>query len=69
MKYTDVKLGDKLKVLETNIHEGVCIHKGEVLEVKQDPNDGALYVDCGTGEHYLTYDVNAHKELIGFEPV
>jgi len=69
MNYQNVKLGDKLEVLETNMHAGVCLHKGEVLEVKQDPNDGALYVDCSNDKHYLTYDVNAHKELTGFKPV
>ena len=71
MNYKDVKLGDKLEVLETNIHAGVCLHAGEVLEVKQDDEDGALFVDCcsDNSKHYLTYDVNAHKELTGFKPV
>jgi hypothetical protein len=64
MKLEFIKLGDVLRVTK----DTSCLRKGDKHEVLQD-RDGALYVMCQDGDHYLAQMADHHKDVPEFEPV
>lgn len=42
-----------------------CLNPGETLEVQRDV-DGALFVRCADGSHYLDGQLNEADEYVGF---
>lgn len=61
MKLSDLKPGDRIAGFE---HFG-CIPDYAIREVKVDPNNGRLFVDCDKGGHYLDGQKDKRGELIG----
>jgi hypothetical protein len=62
MKLIDIKLGDKLRVTK----DTSCLKKDELHEVLQDIN-GALFVMCQDGDHYLSQMQDHHGKVPEFE--
>lgn len=67
MKLSDIKLGDKVRVVTSEMSS--CWDKGAILEVQQDHLSGELVVDCKHGNHYIGNMCDSHGDIPEFEPM